>query len=465
MLEPQRDHNSILNSISDRTEESTDRSTTTNALPRISLAEMKNRLLDAPQYERKLVSRNYADVLLSVSFFKELFSAVELSEKYKNPAFVAEILNEVVHFSTVELSSEFTLLLVYFYRHKLCDPHQDIIAWAEAQFHGVQPPIAETHLILLCNLCLFFETISSSLNKVNMPAFFEHLARLSGTNATLDAKIASLLVQICTEIGDGGEEILRAIFPVVQAIFHASSAFCNEEVALDGTNVIQRIFAGLTPYGIPRDSLNSILYALRNLWGASNDVRDNLFMICQLLNWEDVNILWGSDGEAAMVNCVTSLGSSEALVLLGCVAASARKYDDLLPAVCHTVFHGGYEMSTCAGICLGRFMSAEPSLFAEAFSVECDDSEDCPNDRNFARAALYILTMGDSESTVAILDGMCCLYKFFLVRDGTHEFSEILDFYRISDLVEQLTSDENGNVAMTAEYAYMTFRGEFVYNT
>ena len=453
--------------IYQRSHDLTARISSVENLPRITTEELRKRLPNAAEYEAMITSKDSAKVFTGVKFFKELFSALEVPAKYQNPVFVHNIHKEIVQVPTVEVFAEYAMLLVYFYKHEFCEPSEEIISWAEAQFQAVNPPLTEASLVLLCGLFRLFEATSAFVHFIEMPAFYEHLVRFVGLNLMLDARIASLLVQVCVENSDrmrDSAEVYQCVFQIILVLVR-SPFLSDVGVATDVTNIVQRVLSGLTASAVPNDPLRGVLASISRCWNISEDANENLFMIGQLVSWDDLRVLWGTEGEAAMLNGVTTLSSEEAIILLGCVAKSTRNYDSLLPTVCHGIFHEGYGIATSAGICLSHFMTAAPSLFAESFSLECDDSEDSPNDQNFARAALRILTMNDSESTIAILDGMGSLYSFFLKQDHTHEFSEILDFYRISDVIEQLISHSDPNVSTSAEYLYMTIRGEFVYTT
>ena len=448
--------------IDQRSHDLTARISSVENLPRITTEELRKRLPNATEYEAMITSKDSAKVFTGVKFFKELFSALEVPAKYQNPVFVHNIHKEIVQVPTVEVFAEYAMLLVYFYKHEFCEPSEEIISWAEAQFQAVNPPLTEASVVLLCSLFRLFEATSAFVHFIEMPAFYEHLVRFVGLNLMLDARIASLLVQVCVE--NSSAEVYQCVFQIILAL--ASSPFLSDfGVATDVTNIVQRVLSVLKASAVPNDSLRAVLTSISRCWNMSEDVNENLFMIGQLLDWDDLSVLRGTEGEAAMLNGVTSLSSGEAIILLGCVAKSTRNYDSLLPTVCHGIFHEGYGIATSAGICLSHFMTAAPSLFAESFSVECDDSDDSPNDQNYARAALRILVMNDSESTIAVLDGMCSLYSFFLKQDHTHEFSEILDFYRISDVIEQLISHSDPDVSKSAEFLYMTIRGEFVYTS
>jgi hypothetical protein len=107
-------------------------------------------------------------------------------------------------------------------------------------------------------------------------------------------------------------------------------------------------------------------------------------------------------------------------------------------------------------------MAYRPELVHQAFTVECyEDSDEDPSEVNFARAAALVLSLNDAEASVAMMRGILALYGHCARMDQTHEFTEVLDFYRIRDTLEGLRGSEVERVAAVAETLLMTLSGYF----
>jgi hypothetical protein len=155
---------------------------------------------------------------------------------------------------------------------------------------------------------------------------------------------------------------------------------------------------------------------------------------------------------------VTAIENSdeEAIRLLAVLVKKGMNFDHYLIFITRLVFEGDTRNIRIAAVfALGSFIKSRPNLFFPSFFVErLDEAAD-----NFPRAISVTFDLLDDKLNCAMIHALSRLFGRFRLEGDTHPFTEMLDFQRISDKIEQLLGSEDAYVCRAAELFVDTVKG------
>lgn len=431
------------------------RNAITHEVPHIlSNEEYRSLLTSAPVYESHLLSSHPEGLLQGIRFFAHLFRGAVIESRYSDPVFIFRILAEVGKFPTFEICHEFGWLAANYLDHGASVSFPHLVNFSESQFLSIS---AAPEYFLP-----FFTILTKSAglsNVLESEPFFRKLGDIGRTSSSNASEVCTLLSSFIT--AHSLSDISCGLFLDVIDALLVPVVFQEESTAVDFTGLVAQLFVRVFELG--KGDLPiwpKLCNFLITLWDLSDDVNSNLFMICDSgLPRELVAELLEIKGNEALERAIAAQADESAFELLGSLAKWRDDSTRLLPIVIRTIFEGGFSSRGSAGVCLARFIQAQPGLFAPSFTIESDEE----SETNFAQAAAAVLALDHVAGRIAVMDALASLHEYFLQTGQIHEFSETLDFYHIFDLLEMILGEaaENG-IGKNAELALMTLRGEFV---
>jgi hypothetical protein len=405
-------------------------------------------LMDSGKYAANFHSTDYHVVLESVRAFREMFSAIGLDAQFQNSSFLLEILSITNRFASNEIICEIGHLLANYFSHQVIAPSPEIMRFVSEVIKSTD----NSNPNLLNPFLAFMTKIAQHSWAFNERALWDHISNLIGASQELDSQLISVLsasVQLCDA------DITNFISPII-ATFESPSMI-DPLFALDAT-----AFCYFMLFREPEVFCASvfpvIMDTLRSLWNRSMDINSNLFLICGCEIPHE--ILTELLNESALATAIDN-ADEEALRLLAKLVKNGMIFDDYLNFVAKLVFEGDTRnVRIAAGFALGALIESRPDLvFPSFFSERMDEAAD-----NFPRAISVAFDLLDDRLNCVMMRALCRLFGRFRLEGDTHPFSEMLDFQRISDKIENLLGSEDAYVCGSAELFVSTIRGVIPYS-
>ena len=433
-------------------------------------AEFSNLISQKPEFYNLLCSDNVENIINAAHFFSALFSYKKTDPSYINQQMFDKLSNLV--FASEDINYQIALMetLKLFLDLSGFQPKTETVEIVLNAIQSISSPFDSHYVALLFSLLIkIVETSEFYLDA----SFIEKCAFFIGASEELDVIVAKTLKKALYYHFNND-----LMTPTIQFVACGTQSPFYSSIIV---NLIKMLLiccyqGNYTEY---IQQSTDLIMQFSTLWGDDEKINNYLLKLAERLYDNDLlkNFLEHGGFEVIQSTLQSTNDTLLASVLSLLATADYENWiypfsqEDVLPLIVPIVWQGSMKLKWQAAKFLSCLAQVKPRLFYQSFlEPNEEDSKEDPNPENYARAFSYIieeLGVDDVNNPILedVFDGLYEIGRVFHIEDNLSAFRETLDYYSISDYVNNFSDSDNEGIVNSSQlFLYTCVQSFFTYD-